>query len=111
METTAKLKHVRIAPRKMVAMVDEIRGKSVNNVLTFLRASRRKRTADALSGLVRSAVDIVLKKGTADVDKLYIKTVFVGEGPRIKRFRPRAKGSAFPIIKGTSHVTLTVAEK
>lgn len=111
MEFTAKLRYVRLAPRKARELVDEIRGKDINAALTFLRASTRKRVAESIFGLLKSAVANASQKGTVNVDQLYVKTAFVGEGPRIKRFRPRAKGSAFPIIKGTSHVTVTLAEK
>jgi large subunit ribosomal protein L22 len=46
-----------------------------------------------------------------DVEKLYVKEVFVGEGPTLKRFRPRAQGRASQILKRTSHTTVVVAEK
>jgi len=45
------------------------------------------------------------------VDNLVVKTILVGQGPTIKRFRPRAKGSAFKINKKTSHVSVTLAER
>ena len=46
-----------------------------------------------------------------DVKKLYVKTAMVCEGPTLKRFRARAKGSASSIMKRTSHITIVVAEK
>ena len=46
-----------------------------------------------------------------DVEKLYVKEVYVGEGPTLKRFRPRAQGRATQILKRTSHTTVVVAEK
>ncbi|RYZ64933.1 MAG: 50S ribosomal protein L22, partial [Proteobacteria bacterium] len=51
------------------------------------------------------------QKQTLDVDKLYVKTLLVGAGPTLKRFMPRAKGSASPIMKRTSHITVTLAER
>jgi large subunit ribosomal protein L22 len=92
-------------------LADEIRGKGINDALNLLQFSPRKRTATILRTLLKSAVANADQKGTVDVDKLYVKTILVGQGPILKRFRPRAKGSAFRINKKTSHVRVTLAEK
>jgi len=111
MEVTAKLSFVRITPRKMGLLTDEIRGKRINDALTYLQFSPRKRTAHVLYTLLKSATANAGQKGTIDVDTLIVKTVLVGQGPTLKRFRPRAKGSAFRINKKTSHVSVTLAER
>ena len=111
MEFTAKLGTIRVTPRKMGVVASEIRGKGINEALTYLRFSPRKRVAKALEILLRSAVANADQKGTVDVDQLVVKTVLVGAGPILKRFRPRAKGSAFRILKRTSKITVTLAEK
>jgi len=111
MEVTAKLSFIRITPRKMGLLVDEIRGKGINDALTYLRLSPRKRTASMLHTLLKSAVANADQKGTVDVDTLFVKTILVGQGTTLKRFRPRAKGSAFRINKKTSHVSVTLAER
>jgi len=111
MEVTAKVSFVRITPRKMGLIADEIRGKGINEALTYLRFSPRKRTAGVLYTLLRSAVANADQKGSIDVDTLFVKTVLVGQGPTLKRFRPRAKGSAFRINKKTSHVSVTLGER
>ncbi len=111
MEVNAKVSFVRITPRKMGLLADEIRGKAINDALSLLRFSPRKRTAGVLYTLLKSAVANADQKGTIDVDKLYVKTLLVGQGPILKRFRPRAKGSAFRINKKTSHVSVTLAER
>jgi len=111
MESTARLSFIRITPRKMGLLCDEIRGKNINEALNYLRFSPRKRTATALHTLLKSAAANANQKGTVDVDTLFVKTILVGQGTTLKRFRPRAKGSAFKINKKTSHVSVTLAEK
>jgi large subunit ribosomal protein L22 len=111
MEVTAKVSFVRITPRKMGMVADEVRGKGINEALTFLRFSTRKRTAGVLHTLLKSAVANATQKGTVDVDTLYVKTLLVGTGTILKRFRPRAKGSAFRINKKTSNVSVVLAER
>ena len=111
MEVSAKLGSIRVTPRKIGIVADEIRGKGINEALNYLRFSPRKRVAQALSTLLKSAVANADQKGTIDVDKLVVKTVLVGQGPTLKRFRPRAKGSAFRILKRTSKIAVTLAEK
>jgi large subunit ribosomal protein L22 len=111
MEVNAKLSFIRITPRKVGLIADEVRGKGINEALSYLRFSPRKRTAMMLHKLLRSAVANADQKGTVDVDTLYVKRILVGGGPILKRFRPRAKGSAFRINKKTSHVSVTLAER
>ena len=111
MEATAKVSFIRITPRKMGLLADEVRGKGINEALTYLRFSPRKRTAEVLFRLLKSAAANADQKGTTDVDTLFVKTILVGQGTTLKRFRPRAKGSAFRINKKTSHVSVVLAER
>jgi len=111
MEVSAKLSFNRIAPRKMSIIADEVRGKGINEALLYLRFSPRRRTAETLEKLLKSAVANADQKKTMDVDTLYVKTILVGQGPTLKRFLRRAKGAASPIHKKTCHVTVTLAEK
>lgn len=111
MEATAKVSFIRITPRKMGVVADEVRGKNVSEALDYLRFSPRKRTAQILYKLLQSAASNADQKGAKNPDALFVKQILVGQGPTLKRFRPRAKGSAFPINKKTSHVSVTLAEK
>ena len=113
MEITAKVSFIRITPRKMGLLADEVRGKAINEALTYLRFSPRKRTAGVLHKLLKSAAANAVDKGKGaiDVDTLFVKTILVGQGTTLKRFRPRAKGSAFKINKKTSHVSVTLSER
>ncbi len=111
MEATAKVSFVRITPRKMGMIADAVRGKGINEALTYLRFSPRKRTAGVLYTLLKSAASNADRSKTVDVDTLYVKSLLVGPGPILKRFRPRAKGSAYRINKRTSHIRVTLAER
>lgn len=113
MEATARLSFLRIAPRKMTLLADQIRGKDINQALMYLKFSPRKRGASVLSTLLKSAVANADQqgKGAVDVDNLFVKTLLIGTGPTLKRFRPRAKGAAGRINKRTSHITVTLAER
>jgi len=111
MEVKARLSTVRIAPRKLGLLADSVRGKGINQAVNTLKYSPRKRTAGVLLTLIKSAVANATQKGTMDVDNLVVSRIFVGQGPTHKRFRPRAKGSAFRINKKTSHVTVFLGEK
>lgn len=111
MEFKANLKVIRITPRKVGLIADEVRGQSVNQALSYLKFSPRKRTATVIANVIKNAVANADQKGTVDVDKLYVKTILVGKGPTLKRFRARAKGAASPIMKRTSHLFVSVAEK
>ena len=68
-------------------------------------------TAPVVEKLVRSAAANADHNYNMELDKLYIKEIYVGEGPTLKRFRPRAQGRATQILKRTSHITVVVAEK
>jgi len=111
MDVKAKVSFVRITPRKMGLLADEVRGKGINEALSYLRFCPRKRTAGVLSTLLKSAVANADQKGLSDPDRLFVKTILVGQGPTLKRFRPRAKGSAFRINKKTSHVSVVLAQR
>jgi len=111
MEVNAKLSSIRITPRKVGLIADEVRGKGINEALAYLKFSPRKRTAGVIYKLLKSAAANADQKGTVDVDTLYVKTILVGQGTTLKRFRPRAKGSAYRILKKTSHISVTLAER
>ena len=106
----AVLKHLRISPRKVRAVADGIRGLNVGKALDYLNLSRR-RTAKPLAILLKSAIVNATQEKGVDVDNLFIKTVLVDGGPVLKRWMPRAKGSATRILKRTSHVRVELGEK
>ncbi len=86
MQVTAKVSFVRITPRKMGLLADEVRGKGINEALTYLQFSPRKRTAHVLHTLLKSAAANADQKGTVDVDTLFVKTILVGQGTTLEAF-------------------------
>jgi len=110
MEAKARLRYARLSPRKARWVVDMIRGKGVQDALSTLRFSPQK-AAGIVAGVVSSAIANAEQKGVADVDRLYVKTITVDQGPVLKRFIPRAQGRATRIRKPTSHITVVLDEK
>src|SRR5690242_4933668 len=111
MEVKAQLSWVRITPRKISLITDELRGKGINEAMAYLKHSPRKRVASKVFSLLKSAVANADQKGTVDVDTLFVKSIRVGKGPTYKRWMARAKGSATPIFKRSAHIWVTLAER
>jgi large subunit ribosomal protein L22 len=103
MKATAK--YVRITPRKVRLVADEIRGKSYPEAISLLRFTN-KRAAKILSEVLNSAAANAEHNLDADADELRVKTVKVDDGPTIKRYKARAMGRATMIRKRTSHITV-----
>lgn len=110
METRAIAKFVRISPRKARLVMDEIRGRKVDEALNMLSFSSQK-GARILVKLIHSAVANAEQNSNMDVDSLFIKRIFADEGPTLKRWRPRALGRATRINKRTSHLTVVLDER
>ena len=105
----------RQSPYKMRLVIDQIRGKDVNEALALLKFSK-KHAAKQIEKVLNSAVANAEFKAreaneSVDVDQLYVKQAIINEGPKLKRFMPAAMGRATPIQKRTSHVSIVVAEK
>ena len=103
-------KYVRISPRKVRLIMDQIRGKRVEEALNKLSYAPQK-GAFILKKLLNSAVANAGANSEMDIDNLYIKRVYADQGPTLKRFRPRAMGRATRIRKRTSHLTVILDEK
>jgi large subunit ribosomal protein L22 len=105
----------RQSPYKMRLVIDQIRGKNVNDALGLLRFSKKhaaRQIEKVLNSAVANAEFSARKENEAlDVDTLFIKRAIVNEGPKIKRFMPAAQGRATPIQKRTSHVEIVIGAK
>jgi large subunit ribosomal protein L22 len=100
----ATLRYLRVAPRKVRLVAEHVRGKPVGDALALLRFTPQA-AAKPLAKLLRSAVaNAEQKGGRVDVDALFVKTLTVDQGPKMRRFMARAMGRAFRIEKKTSHV-------
>jgi large subunit ribosomal protein L22 len=105
----------RQSPYKMRLVIDQVRGKQVNEAFALLRFSK-KHAAKQIEKVLKSAVANAEQSARAanvalDVDDLVITKAIINEGPKLKRFMPAAMGRATPIKKRTSHVEITVADK
>ena len=107
---TATAKTVRIAARKARLVIDLIRGRDVAEALAILESTPRS-GSPIIEKVLKSAIANAEHNYDLDAQNLYVSKAYVNEGPTLKRFRPRAKGSASPINKRTSHVTVVVSEK
>ena len=105
---TARLSHVRIAPRKLRVIAKLVRGQKVDHAINTLRFMNKSGSREMFKLLV-SAVANAEDQGQADVDELVVRTVTVDQGPTLKRWRPRAQGRATRILKKTSHVFVELA--
>jgi large subunit ribosomal protein L22 len=105
----------RQSPYKMRLVIDQIRGKDVNEALALLRFSK-KHAARQIEKVLNSAVANAEYKGResndpVDVDTLYVKHAIINEGPKLKRFTPAAMGRATQIQKRTSHVEIVLGPR
>lgn len=103
-------KFLRISPRKVRLVVDQIRGKEVDRALNILKFTP-KRSAAIVSKVLRTAIANAENTQSVDVDRLYVKQVKVDEGGMWKRFMPRAQGRATRIRKRLSHITIVIDER
>jgi len=110
MKARAIQRYVRVTPRKCNQVLELIRGQQVEQAQTTLQFTPRQ-SARIVQKVLKSAVANALQEGKVRVEDLYVKEAVVGAGPMLKRWLPRAQGRATPILKRTSHVTVTVATK
>lgn len=98
----------RISQRKVQLLVNLIRGRSVNDALGLLKFTPN-RAAIMVKKVLSSAVANA-DEAEADVDELIVSEAFVNGAPTMKRFQPKDRGRAHPILKRTSHITVVVDE-
>lgn len=108
-EAIVTLRNLRTSPRKLNLVAAMIRGLRVQNALLDLEFSR-KRIAKSVHKALQSVIANAENNHNLDIDRLVIKEASVGKALVMKRFRPRAKGRAAPILKPFSHLTIIVKE-
>ena len=104
----AKHRFARISARKARLIADMIRGQEVTEAMNILKFTPH-RAAGMIDKVLRSAVANA-DNAEADDERLIVETTLVDEGPTIKRFHPKDRGRAHPIMKRTSHITVVVEE-
>lgn len=110
METKALAKYIRISPYKAREVIDEIRGKDVNQALRITQFSKKK-AARQVKKTLESAIANAEENFGMDVDQLIVKKAYVDEGPTLKRLKPRAMGRADIMSRRTSHITVCVSDR
>ena len=106
MEFTARLRYLQASPQKVRLVADMIRGRKVQEAVYLLQMSK-KRAAGDIDKLLKSAVaNAEHADEQVDVDRLYVKEIFVDGGPTLKRIRAAPMGRAFRILKRQSHITI-----
>ncbi len=109
MQVSAKHRYARISPQKARLVADQVRGLQVDKALTLLKFSNKK-AAVLVRKVLESAIANAEHNDGADIDELKVASIYVDQGPTMKRMRARAKGRGNRIIKRTSHITVTVAD-
>lgn len=112
MEAVATCKYLRKTTRKARLVADELRGKKVGDALTLLDFGIRKAVSKDFAKVIKSAVANLQNKNAEahiNVDDVVIKEILVGNGPTLKRFRPRAQGRAYRILKRLCHIKVVVS--
>ena len=109
MEVFARARRLHLSPQKARLVADQIRGRHISDALNFLTFSPHKGAHLILKAL-ESAIANAEHNEAADVDELRVSQIYVDEGMRMKRIKPRAKGRADRIIKRTCHVTVAVSD-
>src|SRR5215207_7298451 len=103
----AKARYVRIAPRKVRLIADQVRGMHIEQARALLAFSPRG-AAEPIQKLINSAAANAENNHDLIGDEMRVSSITVDEGPTLRRFRPRAMGRATPINKRTSHIAVAL---
>ena len=110
MRVSATAKFVRISPRKVRLVTDLIVGRPVEEAAAILRFLPNAAARD-VAKVLRSATANAENNFNLTADELHVESAIANDGPTLKRIRPRAQGRAFQILKRTSHITVSVADR
>ena len=110
MQAKAIARTVGVTPRKARLVIDLIRGKSVTEALEIL-SILNKSAVTPVTKVLKSAVANATNNFNMDESSLYIKEAYVDDSIRMRRYLPRAKGSASGLVKRTCHITIVVADE
>ena len=110
MEVAATLKYARLSAQKCRLVCDLIRGLPVDRALDILRFNTKKASA-IVKKVLESAIANAEHNNGADVDELRISSIYVDQGPSMRRFQARAKGRGNQILKRTCHITVKVSDE
>lgn len=109
MEVRATTKYQKMSPAKVGQIARLIRGQSASAALDMLKVIPRK-SARLVEKTLKSAIANATNNAKLSADSLVVKEAVANEGPRLKRWQPKARGSAGPIVKRTSHVQVILTD-
>ena len=110
MEITATTKYIKMSPTKARDLANEIKGLPVSDAL-FITEFNARKAAIQIGKTLKSAIANAEHNHGLSADQLIVKNAIVDGGPMMKRYRPRARGSASPIQKKTSHITIVLSDQ
>ena len=111
MEAKASCNYVRISPRKMRLVANEIRGYVVPEAIDILKHIPKRASQVILKTLLSAVANAKYINSEITEGDLYVKKIYVDEGPRYKRLKPRARGRADIMKRRTSHLTIVVSDE
>ena len=106
-EVAANAKYIRMSPLKLRRVANVIKGKKVVDAIYILRSLPQK-GADIILKVVKSAKANAINNNSMKEENLYISSIQINEGPRLKRYKARARGRIFQILKRTSHIRVGI---
>ncbi len=109
-EVRAVAKWIRTAPRKLRLVADMVRGKKASEAVTLLDFTN-KRAARTLNKVIKSAIANAENNHELDTNKLVVSQLYVDQGPMFKRYLPKSRGRATPVLKYGSHITVVVRQR
>jgi len=114
MQSKSQAKWIRMSPRKVRRVINEIRGKSAGEANTMLRFMPFA-AAHEVQKVLKSAMYNLINHDKMSITEseaqdLKIVEAYVDQGPTLKRIQPHARGRAFPILKRTSHITIVLSD-
>lgn len=110
MEAKAVSNFLMISPRKLRLIANEVRGYQVDDAVSILNNLPKKGAKFLEKTILSAKANLLNKKPDADINQIYIKKLYIDQGPVLKRYRPRARGRAFSRLKRTSKITVVISE-
>jgi large subunit ribosomal protein L22 len=110
MQARAIAKNIGVTPRKARLIVDLVRGKAIEDAYAILENTNKSASLPVLK-VIKSATANAVKNLNLKADDLFVKEIFVDEAIKMRRFLPRAKGSASGLVKRWSHITAVVSDE
>lgn len=111
MEAKATSNHLRVSPRKIRLVADEVRGYEFPEAVDILKNLPQKGAVMILKAIMSAAANAKVLSSDIEESQLYVKKIYVDAGPVMKRFMPRARGRADRILKRTSKLTVVLSDE